>query len=118
MPDKDYDYCKIFVKNASFDELQSLMVDAFGGDFNIRTMQFDGYSIDIEKNTTVTEEGSEDFVQWPVFIEFFGEDDRPEGVAVEVVTRILNSLWGNGVRAVAACDFEDELPWSGGIARP
>ena len=39
------------------------------------------------------------------------------GTVFNVVKRMLVALWGADIRAVAACDFEDELPWSGGIAR-
>jgi hypothetical protein len=34
---------------------------------------------------------------------------------VDGVARILEHLWAQGSRAVAACDFEDELPRNGGF---
>ncbi|QBI52234.1 hypothetical protein [Streptomonospora litoralis] len=118
MTEKDCDYCKIFVTGISHDELQALVANEFDIAFELRTLQFEGYSVDIEKNVTVTIGGIDNFLQWPVFLEFFGEGGASEGVAVEVVARILNSLWASNVEAVASCDFEDELPCNGGFSRP
>jgi len=36
---------------------------------------------------------------------------------LQAVTALLEALWRGGCKAVAACDFEDELPARGGIDR-
>lgn len=36
---------------------------------------------------------------------------------VDLTARVLTHLWPGGFPTVAACDYEDELPWRGGIAR-
>ncbi|MGW3940341.1 hypothetical protein [Streptomyces phaeochromogenes] len=38
-------------------------------------------------------------------------------VLVEAVSRVLKAVWNRGLDAVAACDFEDELPDLGGLPR-
>ncbi|WP_446697083.1 hypothetical protein [Streptomyces mutabilis] len=48
------------------------------------------------------------------------ECEAPEGTpdeVVQAVTVVLEALWRGGFKAVATCDFEDELPARGGIER-
>lgn len=57
-----------------------------------------------------------DFLEWPTVLEC----EAPAGTQAEVVqavTAVLEALWRSGFKAVAACDFEDELPARGGIDR-
>jgi len=117
MPDKEYNYCKIYVNGLLFEDLQNLMVDVFGGGFEVRTMYLDGYSIDVRNNPSAVSENVDQFVEWPLLVEFDADDGYADEAAVQTVTDILNKLWESGLQAVASCDFEDELPWSGGIDR-
>jgi hypothetical protein len=55
------------------------------------------------------------FLLWPVVVELETEDDGPAIVAA--AADLLRSLWDAGHPAVAACDFEEDLPWGGGIQR-
>ncbi len=57
------------------------------------------------------------FMQWPVHVELYGDHDDPQGFT-ELTATVLRLLWAHGYSAVAACDFEHELPWSGGIQSP
>ncbi|MFF7183371.1 hypothetical protein [Streptomyces sp. NPDC008121] len=54
-----------------------------------------------------------DFLEWPTVLECEAPSGAPADV-VEAVAAVLESLWSLGVKAVAACDFEDELPECGG----
>ncbi|MBQ0891349.1 hypothetical protein KBZ94_41705 [Streptomyces sp. RM72] len=57
-----------------------------------------------------------DFLEWPTVLECeASEGTRAE--VVQAVTAVLEALWHGGFKAVAACDFEDELPARGGIDR-
>ena len=50
---------------------------------------------------------------WSQFkLEMFARPNKV--VPVEIVSRLLNWFWSNGWSAVAACDFEDQLPSRGG----
>jgi hypothetical protein len=53
------------------------------------------------------------FLSWPSVLEC--EQTAEAEAFVNAVRCILESLWGANIRAVAACDFEDRLPHSGGI---
>ncbi|WP_051777880.1 hypothetical protein [Streptomyces violaceorubidus] len=57
-----------------------------------------------------------DFLQWPTLLECEAPAGTPDEV-VQAVTAVLEALWHGGFKAVAACDFEDELPARGGIDR-
>jgi hypothetical protein len=74
-------------------------------------------SMDVRTNPDVDTGVRDDFVRWPVLIEAEAEDPSSRNPMVEVVARMLEALWKAGNPAVAACDFEDELPWAGGIRR-
>lgn len=39
-------------------------------------------------------------------------------VMMYTTAKLLYALWDAGLRAVVACDFNDELPWAQGIRRP
>ncbi|MFB7397633.1 hypothetical protein [Streptomyces sp. NPDC056191] len=57
-----------------------------------------------------------DFLQWPTVLECESLSGAPAKV-VQAVTAVLEGLWRDGFKAVAACGFEDELPARGGIDR-
>ncbi|MEU5757010.1 hypothetical protein [Streptomyces sp. NPDC047829] len=56
-----------------------------------------------------------DFLQWPTVLECEAPAGAPPEEVVQAVTAVLEALWRGGFKAVAACDFEDELPARGGI---
>ncbi|WP_351234283.1 hypothetical protein [Streptomyces sp. NPDC002133] len=58
-----------------------------------------------------------DFLEWPTVLECEAPTGAQPGAVVAAVTTVLECLWSVGCKAVAACDFEDELPAGGGIAR-
>ncbi|THA65760.1 hypothetical protein E6R60_33025 [Streptomyces sp. A0642] len=58
-----------------------------------------------------------DFLEWPTVLECEAAGGAPAGEVVQAVTAVLEALWRGGFKAVAACDFEDELPARGGIDR-
>ncbi|MEV5816662.1 hypothetical protein [Streptomyces mutabilis] len=58
-----------------------------------------------------------DFLQWPTVLECEARAGTPAEEVVQAVAAVLEALWRGGFKAVAACDFEDELPARGGIDR-
>lgn len=58
-----------------------------------------------------------DFLQWPTVLECEATAGAPAEEVVQAVAAVLGALWRGGFKAVAACDFEDELPAHGGIDR-
>ncbi|MFB7592220.1 hypothetical protein [Streptomyces sp. NPDC056169] len=58
-----------------------------------------------------------DFLQWPTVLECEAPAEARPGAVVDAVALVLEALWEMGFTALAACDFEDELPASGGRDR-
>ncbi|WP_217235528.1 hypothetical protein [Streptomyces sp. AC555_RSS877] len=56
------------------------------------------------------------FLEWPTVLECEASAGAPADV-VQAVAAVLEALWRGGFKAVAACDFEDELPARGGADR-
>jgi hypothetical protein len=57
-----------------------------------------------------------DFLEWPTLLECEASSAAPAEVR-EAVAIVLEALWRGGFKAVAACDFEDDLPACGGRER-
>lgn len=112
-------YCKIFAKNMDKFSAKEAMASEFQDSFEGNSMYLDRLIIDVHSNPDATEVGSrgDDFLFWPVIIELDGEGQADEREVIAEASRILESLWRSGRPAVAACDFEDQLPWGGGINR-
>lgn len=58
---------------------------------------------------------SKDFTQWPSVLECEPLEGTPLEGEVHALSAVLRTLWDSGFRAVAACDFEDQLPEEGGL---
>ncbi|MFD8471600.1 MULTISPECIES: hypothetical protein [Streptomyces] len=114
-----YSYCRILVTNITVDETRRLLGSLFDGAFVRNALSVGEMEIEVRRNPAAPSGGveSDDFVRWPVQIGTEPVTPHGETAAVDTVSRILESLWGSQAQAVAACDFEDELPWKGGIQR-
>ncbi|MGA5879743.1 hypothetical protein ACPC3D_28620 [Streptomyces cellulosae] len=60
---------------------------------------------------------SQDFIEWVSVFECQPSEGVDEEVFVKGVRDCLQALWLSHFRAVAACDFEERLPFRGGIER-
>ncbi|MFF3969465.1 hypothetical protein ACFYZ6_06545 [Streptomyces rubiginosohelvolus] len=118
-PMSRYSYSRILVTNITVEETRRLLGSLFDGAFERNTLTVGEMEIEVRRNPDAQSGGVEadEFVRWPVQIETEPVTPHGETTAVETVSRILESLWGARAQAVAACDFEDELPWKGGIQR-
>ncbi|MFE7809472.1 hypothetical protein ACFU51_33345 [Streptomyces sp. NPDC057430] len=77
--------------------------------------RFSSLGITVARNDYQAMAGnSDDFVQWGTVVECEAIAEAIAeatlGQVVEAVGTILETLWNRGYRAVAACDYEDELP--------
>ncbi|MFJ4090985.1 hypothetical protein ACIPYS_05325 [Kitasatospora sp. NPDC089913] len=109
-----YEYCKIFVHGADPARAVGLLGALLGAAFDDEdSLTFDGIEVDVLGNPDGVP-GAADFLRWPALVEV-EPLDAPPSATVGLVARILTGLHDAGHLAVAACDYEDELPWSGGI---
>jgi hypothetical protein len=114
-------YCKIYVNthltNSNF---RRLIANILSGTVQRRTVYSKELIVDINKNEYFDDtmfSGNEDeflFYQFYLDIQPSHPDDEKSYIAE--VSRLLEELWRNAGKAVAACDFEDILPNKGGIA--
>jgi hypothetical protein len=110
-----YALCVMYVRDTSPEQAQDLLAQLLGAKVEGQTLYLPALSMDVRTNPDVDPGVRDDFVRWPVLIEAEAEDASSRNPMVEVVARMLEALWEAGNPAVAACDFEDELPWAGGI---
>ena len=114
-----YRFCKVFVKGGESDALMAMLATLLDGHFQRHSMFLRGFVVDVRRNPDAADaaDPGDDFVRWPVLVELEAEEEVGERALAEAAAEILRALWDAGYPAVAACDFEDELPWSGGIQR-
>jgi hypothetical protein len=117
MSDGRYALCVMYVRDTTAGQTQDLLVQLLDADVKRRTLLLPALSMDVRTNPDADASAEEDFVHWPVLIEAEAEDPSSRSPMVEAMSRILEALWEAGHPAVAACEFEDELPWAGGIKR-
>jgi hypothetical protein len=129
----EYPYCKIFIKGAEPEQMLDELAALLDGEFDqMGCLALAGLAVEVRRNKDAAgaaerrwrsdhradfTDSGDDFVLWPVLVEVYAEDDEGGRAIVETTARIVRALWEAGNSAVAACDFEDELPWSGGIER-
>lgn len=109
-------YCKVYVDSRNEGgDLLAFIAGTVKGNISLRTVGNDLFEVavfkneDYDKNRT-TEVGG--FVFFPYYLEIEPVDES--AVSSEeyksLIGDLLEALWGTGADAVAACDFEDELP--------
>jgi len=113
------EYCKIFVKATDPEPVKALLSALLGGTFQQRDMTVDHFDVAVLPNSYATDppDLGDDFVVWPTMIELGMDEPVDAARMVATTSRVLVAFWDAGLPAVAACDYEDELPWAGGIQR-
>lgn len=115
--DGRYSYCKIFVKYDESSAMLARLAATFGVEPERRSLPLPGLVLDVRPNPDRDPAADDDFVRWPITVEAEADDPDSPAVMVPTVRQILADLWGTDIPAIASCDFEDELPWQGGIQR-
>lgn len=116
---RDYGTCRVFVDAPDAAAVREVLTAAQGWAFDRwSTASIAAITVDVQRNADRDPPtGPDDFVRWPVTVEVTSPPRAPQGSVVAAVSGMLRALWESRLRAIAACDFEDRLPWSGGIAR-
>lgn len=113
-------YTRLFVQTEdSHQELLSLVVRASGGTLEaLWTVVSESYAMDVRLNDYSTEKNRrdhpEDFIYFPYTIEVIteGNPDAPSDY-LHFVGALMEKLHAHGMKVVAACDWESELPGRG-----
>jgi hypothetical protein len=115
MADEKYEFCKIFVRTAEPPAVAGRLAELLGVQPQRRAFALPDAIVDVLKNPDVG--GADDFIGWPTIVEVEAEPQASDRSIVALTSRIIESLWDSGWAAVAACDYETELPWKGGLER-
>ncbi|GAA1370230.1 hypothetical protein GCM10009612_59640 [Streptomyces beijiangensis] len=108
--------CSVYVDTRNLEWLRDFLCEALQGDlFSSSQVICSAARIYVAHNDYETDGNDpSDFIQWPSVLECEPLPEVENQDFVAFVNRLLQSIWGTERRAVAACDFEDLLPNSGG----
>ena len=108
-------YCRIFVRSSNREAIHSLVCTALHGSAVDDHIDADGAQAYVGDNGYRDPEGGDDFLDWPLCVELDGDEQLEMARLVALTRDVLAGLWAAGVPAVAAADYEDQLPYNGGI---
>jgi hypothetical protein len=112
--------CKLFV-DGPFDEpeLIDTLVLAVRGEALDDGVRGSGVELIVSANDDADVERRKElprgFLHFGFIAEVYFAPSVQHGERVTTVTGVLTTLWDSGYAAVAACDYEDELPKSAGV---
>jgi hypothetical protein len=112
-------FCKVFVDtNEERLSLLSSIKDIVLGTTERWTIDSNSMELELRKNDDFNEslrfEKQDGFLYSRYYIEIEPIGDIKQEQYILSVSRLLENLWALGYEAVAACDFENELPRKGG----
>ncbi len=113
-------YTKLFVNSErSHEDLLASVAQACAGKIEAGWTVVSGdYEMDVRPNDEGTEEARRkhpgDFLYYPFIVEVVTEGDPDEAENyVGFVGALMAKLYENGMKVVASCDWEDDLPGCG-----
>jgi hypothetical protein len=113
---KRYGYCKLYIRDDDRERVLELIGRLPGAVVAESSAVVDGITFDVRRNEDANPSEAHDFVYWPVIVDITTPAPDPSEI-VDRIGELLRAAWAADIPAVAACPFEDELPWSGGIER-
>lgn len=113
-------YTRLFVSSdRSHQDLLALVAEACAGKIEQGWTVVSGhYEVDVRPNDEGTEEARRahpgDFLYFPFTAEVVTGEEANDVVAyIRFVGLLMNKLHAHGMRVVASCDWEDDLPGGG-----
>jgi hypothetical protein len=114
-------YCKIYVDgDLDRESLTGRIATIVSGKTEDHSVSTDCLEVDVRTNEDCDPRRfSPDwngFVHAGYYLDVEPKAGCEHGAYVSAVSRLLEGLWASGLKAIAAADFESELPRSGGLA--
>jgi hypothetical protein len=115
--------CKLYVEtSATIEDLSGLVGRALCGSVETlgrtKTIRTSGGEIEIRANEDRQPARAGDFPDGFLFFryvfEYYAHADTVRADRIKLIASLLDLLWQHGWPAVAACDYEDDLPHKGG----
>jgi hypothetical protein len=112
-------YCKIYVDaNIPRDELIRIVARLLGGTIDRTTVSTSYSELDIMKNEdfdeTLRKTFPDGFLHFRYYVDIESLPGQQRAAQIALVANLLEHLWSLGFQAVAACDYEEQLPRRGG----
>ncbi len=119
MSDTPNMYCKVYLDSqADKGQLLDLLANIISGSIKMRTVSSSELQVDLVVNEDFDEsrrsQGEDQFLFYRYYLDIEPTENAPRERYVKSVGSLLEGLWRSAHKAVAACDFESELPRSGG----
>ncbi|HEY9691453.1 MAG TPA: hypothetical protein V6D15_04575 [Oculatellaceae cyanobacterium] len=116
----DYDrlYCKLYIDcDVNINELVGLIAKLTSSRIEQWSISTPECEIDVRNNDDFDNKRSK-FPDGFLYYRFYLDIERTEGTErgsyIECISRLLEYFWLLSYKAIAACDFEEELPRKGG----
>lgn len=122
---REYDdlYCKLYIDtDLEIEQLKDKITSIVSGEKQLfRTIVTTFGEIDVNKNEDFDDKKRElvpdGFIYSKYYLDIEPKEDIGQQDYISSIGDLLKSLWDNGLKSVAACDFEEELPQKGGYSR-
>jgi hypothetical protein len=106
--------CAIYVDAPDREALLARVLETTGGTRAGTTVELDGHELDVDDNDEADPVRRTPFPDGFLHFAQRVEVYAAAPPAAALVTRLLDAFWGAGWPAVAACDYEQDLPHGGG----
>jgi hypothetical protein len=115
-------YCKIFVDlTQEYKETENIVaLLSQGQKAPFGTIHTIFAQIDIRRNDDYktpielrSGDPNDSFLYWKFFLDVEPNDETERTPYISGISNLLQAFWRKGINAIAACDFEDELPAKG-----
>lgn len=112
-------YCKLFIDtDLSENSILVLVASILSGSINRWSVVTELSEIYVNKNDYFDmerrSEKQEGFLYSRYYLDIEPKENADEDNYINSISNLLQGLWTSGLKAVAACDFEEELPKKGG----
>ena len=111
--------CKIYVNtDMSHSELVQSIAQFLSGTVKLSTIYLPRVEIDVAKNDdydeVICKKFPDGFLYFRYFVELYAFPEQQMQNQIELVSKILTYFWSENIPAVAASDYENDLPNNGG----
>ncbi|RKS76170.1 hypothetical protein BZB76_1520 [Actinomadura pelletieri DSM 43383] len=112
-------YCKAFVSEECYHVVREHLSGILSADFASATAAIDSVEVEIRRNPdhVSSKRPTDKFLYWPIIVEIEDDSSVATSAMMGIASRVIIGLWKVDIPVVVACDFEQLLPWKGGIER-
>jgi len=113
-------YCNIFINfDGELKQADDLVAKLTNGNIksSVRVIETTFAELDVRRNDGYktpkelrSKDSDDDFLFWKYHIDIEPTEHVSRSIYIMNISKLIINLWSEGINAVAACGFEDELP--------